>query len=125
MTEIALDFRRASSADWTAIWPIFRAVVVAGDTYAYPPDISEGDAEALWMQDGSDRRFAYVAELDGKIVGTAYLKPNQIGLGDHVANAGWMIDPQESGRGIGRSFAAYVLDEARRLASPGCSSMRW
>jgi hypothetical protein len=37
------------------IWPIFRAVVVAGDTYAYPPDINEADAEESWMQDGSDR----------------------------------------------------------------------
>ena len=26
-----------------AIWSIFRAVVASGDTYTYPPDISEAD----------------------------------------------------------------------------------
>lgn len=71
------------------------------------------------MQDGHNRRVTYVAELGGEIVGTAYLKPNQIGLGDHIANAGWMIEPLVSGRGIGRRFASYVLDQARSLGFTG------
>ena len=112
-------FRRATPADWVAIWPIFRAVASGGDTYPYPPGISESDAETLWMHDGSDRKLTYVAELDGKIVGTAYLKPNNIGLGDHIANAGWMINPLASGQGIGRRFASYVLEEARRSGFAG------
>ena len=119
MDEQTLAFRRASPADWATIRPIFRAVVAAGETYPYPPDISETDAEALWMEDGHNRRFTYVAELDGIVVGTAYLKPNLIGLGDHVANAGWMIDPLAIGRGIGRRFASYVLNEARSLGFAG------
>ena len=77
--------------------------------------MEEADARAAWMFDGINRCPSYVAELNGTIVGTAYLKPNQIALGDQVANAGWMISPASSGRGIGRRFARYVLDEARRL----------
>ncbi len=110
-----LDFRRATAADWPAIWPIFRAVVAGGDTYPYPPDMPEAEARAVWMYDGTDRRATYVAERHGTVVATAYLKPNQVGFGDHVANAGWMVAPDASGQGIGRGFAEFVLDEARRL----------
>jgi len=108
-------FRRGFASDWPQIWPIFRAVVAAGDTYPYPPDISESDARAVWLSNRATRRITYVAELDDSIVGTAYLRPNQVGLGDHVANAGWMIAPSETGHGIGRLFALYVLEEATRL----------
>lgn len=60
-------------------------------------------------------REVYVVCEEGEVVGTAYVKPNTPGLGDHVANAGWMIDPSHQGRGIGRSFAEYVIDQARGL----------
>jgi L-amino acid N-acyltransferase YncA len=108
-------FRRGFASDWPQIWPIFRAVVAGGDTYPYLPDISESDARAAWLSNRATRRVTYVAEIDDVIVGTAYLRPNQIGLGDHVANAGWMIDPAEAGHGIGRLFALFILDEAKRL----------
>jgi L-amino acid N-acyltransferase YncA len=109
------EFRRGFASDWPQIWPIFHAVVSAGDTYPYPPDISESDARAAWLSNRASQRVTYVAEVDDVIVGTAYLRPNQVGLGDHVANAGWMIAPSESGHGIGRLFALYILEEAARL----------
>ena len=108
-------FRRGFASDWPDIWPIFHAVVSAADTYPYPPDISEGDARTAWLSNRAARRITYVAEVDDVIVGTAYLRPNQPGLGDHVANAGWMIAPSASGQGIGRLFALYILEEAVRL----------
>ena len=114
-----ISFRMAEAGDWAAIWPIFRAVVARGDTYAYPPDIGRADAEVIWMADGSDRRRTYVAERDGEIVATAYVRPNQPGLGDHVANAGWMVAPAAAGQGIGRRFAEHVIDDARALGFTG------
>jgi L-amino acid N-acyltransferase YncA len=119
MDDDTVEFRRATVDDWTSIWPVFHEVVASGDTYAYPPDITEAGARALWMLDGMGRRFTYVAELNGAVVGTAYLKPNQVGLGDHVANAGWMVAPEAAGRGIGRLFAEHVIDEARHLGFTG------
>ena len=111
--------RPAVEADWPAIWSIFRAVVAGGDTYAYSPDITEGEARTTWLHvsaGSSAARVActYVAVLDDAVVGTALLKPNLPGLGDHVANAGWMIDPALIGRGLGRTFAEAVIDEARQ-----------
>jgi len=40
---------------------------------------------------------------------------NQRGLGSHVANASFMVDPSCSGRGIGRQMGEHCLEEARRL----------
>lgn len=110
-----LTVRRAVADDWPAIWAIFRAVVAGGDTYAYPADIDEDAARTVWLHLDEGRTVTFVAEADGAVVGTALLKPNLPGLGDHVANAGWMVDPERAGQGIGRAFARAVLDEAREL----------
>ncbi|NNE10852.1 MAG: GNAT family N-acetyltransferase [Ilumatobacter sp.] len=115
----APTFRRAVEADWPSVWRVFHSVVAGGDTYTYPPELTEGAARSEWLHVGEDRTVTFVAELDGEIVGTALLKPNLGGLGDHVANAGWMIAPEAAGRGVGRHFAEHVLDEARRLGFTG------
>lgn len=114
-----LVVRPAAEADWPAIWQIFRAVVATGDTYTYATDTSEAEARAAWLhvpKGSATGRVpcTYVAVLDDVVVGTALLKPNLPGLGDHVANAGWMIEPAMTGRGLGRRFAVSVIDEARR-----------
>lgn len=104
-------FRQARDDDWPAIWPIFSAVVAGGDTYAYPPDIGYEEGRVLWM--GGDRREVFVAFVDDEIAGTAFIRPNQPGLGDHVANGAWMISPGHRGLGLGRSFAEYVIEQAK------------
>jgi L-amino acid N-acyltransferase YncA len=119
MESSGVSFRRSVSEDWSDIWPIFHVVVASGDTYAFPVGTSESDARTIWMQPGTDRRYTYVAELGGQVVATAYLKPNALGAGDHICNAGWMVPPQASGQGIGRIFAEFVIDEARTLGYLG------
>jgi len=91
--EPELRFHEATATEWPDIWTIFREVVRTGDTYAFSSDMSESAARAAWLFDGTDRRVTFIAQLDGATVGTAYLKPNQVGLGDHIANAGWIIAP--------------------------------
>jgi L-amino acid N-acyltransferase YncA len=115
VSDIDLQFRIASHEDWPSIWSIFQEVVPTGDTYPYPPDIDETAAWEVWMKPGTDRRFTSVAEREGAVVATAYLKPNAPGLGDHVCNAGWMVSPSQAGQGIGRRFAEWVIDQARSL----------
>ncbi|MEA3509948.1 MAG: GNAT family N-acetyltransferase [Actinomycetota bacterium] len=90
-----------------------------GDTYAYSPRTPESNPPAMWMQPNSDRRFAYIAEHDGSIVGTAYLKPDAVGFGDHICNSGWMIAPDSTGEGIGLRFAKHVIDQAREFGFLG------
>ena len=106
------QIRQATAADSDAIWDIFRAVVVTGDTYAFDPGISRDDALAYWLHPSNWR---YVAEREGNIVGTYILKANQPGLGSHVANAAFMVSPRARGFGVGRAMGEHSLSEARRL----------
>ncbi len=121
--------RTATTSDWPAIWPIWRQVVAAGDTYMWLPDTGEPAAREFWMrpppavQFVAERHDESAAGNGGwRVVGTAALAPAQPGLGDHVANAGFMVDPRHSGAGIGRGLAEHVLGQARSL---GYSAMQF
>ncbi|AOS65411.1 GNAT family N-acetyltransferase [Actinoalloteichus hymeniacidonis] len=106
--------RSARPRDWPAIWPIWHRVVAEGRTYTWDPETEESTAVGLWMLPAPAR--VYVAELDEGagpvVVGTALLKPVQAGLGDHIANASFMIDPDYAGRGLGRTLGRHVIAEA-------------
>ena len=104
--------REASKHDWDAVWEIFRAVVAAGDTYVFDPEIPREEALEYWFHPAAR---TYVAESEGRIVGTYILKPNQPGLGSHVSNAAFMVSPSARGLGIGRAMGEHCLNEARRL----------
>ena len=109
---VMLEIRAAKESDRDAIWNIFHTVVAAGDTYAFDPKMSRQDALAYWFR--GDTR-TYVAENDGRAVGTYILKPNQTGPGSHVANAAFMVAPEARGLGVGRKMGDHCLKEARRL----------
>ena len=106
--------REASGRDGDAIWGIFHAVVAAGDTYVFDPEIPRDEALAYWFAPGTR---TYVAEADGRVVGTYILKPNQPGLGAHVANAAFMVAPSARGLGVGRALGEHCLAEARRFGT--------
>lgn len=106
------NIRPAEARDREAIWQIFRDVVAAGTTYAYPADTPRAEALRLWME---APRACYVAEREGQVRGTYYLKTNQPGRGAHVCNAGYMVHADARRQGLGRTMCAHSLDEARRL----------
>lgn len=107
-----LTIREATDADRDAIWNIFRATVAPGDSFVYDPNTPREEAEAYWFAKGTR---TYVAEHDGKVVGSYILRPNRPGLGNHVANAGFMVDPAARRLGVGRAMGEHALEEARRL----------
>ena len=106
-----LAIREIGADGFTRAWPIFRAIVAAGDTYSYPPDIDEARACALWTTPPSR---CFVAERDGEVLGVYMLRPNQPGLGDHVANCGYMVAAEARGQGIASTLCEHSMDEARR-----------
>jgi L-amino acid N-acyltransferase YncA len=107
-----LNIRPATEADRDAIWNIFHAVIAPGDTYTFDPKISRDEALAYWFRADTD---TYVAERDGRLVGTYILRANQPSLGSHVANAAFMVAPTARGLGVGRHMGEHCLSEARRL----------
>jgi ribosomal protein S18 acetylase RimI-like enzyme len=108
---MGLTIRTAAPADFDAMWPIFRAVVATGTTYVFAPDTSRDEAQAYLMGPGI---ASWVAAEEGRIVGMYRLVPNRRDLGSHVANASFMVDPANAGRGIGRAMGLHCLREARR-----------
>lgn len=109
---LALTIRPDTPADADALWTILHAVMAAGDTYAFPPDLTRAEALAAWHPTGG---HTVVAERDGRLVGTYLLKANQPGLGSHVANCGYMVAADARGLGVGEALCRHSLDEARRL----------
>ena len=107
-----MNIRTANKADEDAIWEIFQAVIAPGDTYVFDPGMSRQEAMAYWFAPGT---HTYVAESDGRIVGTYLFKANQPALGSHVANAAFMVSPSARGLGVGRRMGEHCLEEARRL----------
>jgi len=105
-----LLIRPATAEDAAAIWSIIAPIIRAGETYTLDRALSEADALAYWL--GSDRE-TFVAEEDGRILGTYYLRANQAGGGAHVANCGYMTDMRATGRGIARRMAEHSLEQAR------------
>ncbi len=104
--------RPVEDRDREAVWSMFRDIVKRGDTYAFSPDTSREEGLAIWI----DRpHVTYVAEMEGVIVGSYFVKANQPGLGSHVCNAGYMVDASVRGRGIGRLMCSHSLDVARDL----------
>lgn len=105
-----MPIRPARKDDAAAIWSIIEPVIRAGETYALPRDMSEAAALSYWM--GSDRE-TFVLEEDGRILGTYYLRSNQPGGGDHVANCGYMTDAAVAGHGVARRMCEHSLALAR------------
>jgi L-amino acid N-acyltransferase YncA len=105
-----LKIRPALTADFPAIWSIFQPIVAAGDTFAYGPETTAEEARRIWMEPPAE---PFVAEEAGRIVGTYSLRPNQAGLGNHVANCAYMTHPAARRRGIAASMCEHSLTIAR------------
>ncbi|MCG8053456.1 MAG: GNAT family N-acetyltransferase [Candidatus Thiodiazotropha endolucinida] len=104
--------REATEADFAAIWPIFKEIASAGDTYAYPTDTSKSEGKRLWMD---LPRKTYVAVEGEKIVGTYYIKTNQAGPGSHVCNCGYMVPSSSRGKGLATAMCEHSQKMAREM----------
>jgi len=74
------------------------------------PGAGDDEFRAYWFP---PRSQVFVAVVEGQIAGTYMLHPNQMGLGDHVANAGYLVDPAFRGRGIAGAMCEHSLVAAR------------
>lgn len=107
-----VHIREAVAEDWRSIWPFFHTIVAAGDTFAYPADLTVDQGRELWMLT-APKHTAVAVDGSGAVLGTANMYANRPGNGAHVASASYMVDPRRSGRGVGRALVEYSLDWAR------------
>jgi GNAT superfamily N-acetyltransferase len=108
---VSVLMRPAVAADHDAVWAILEPVIRAGETWALPRDMTRDEALTFWH----DAKHPIVAELDGRVVGTYFIRTNQMGGGRHVANAGYMTATDAQGRGVARAMVADSLERARAL----------
>jgi L-amino acid N-acyltransferase YncA len=104
--------RPAAPEDNEAILNIFMEIIAAGETFALPREWSRAEALSFWYGEGSR---VFVSEEGGQILGSYYLKPNHLGSGSHVANAGYIVASGARGQHLGRAMAEHSLAEAQRL----------
>lgn len=107
-----MRIREATEADFEAIWHIFHEIVSAGETYAYFQDTSKEEAKRLWMHLPCK---TYVAEEEGQILGTYFIKTNQAGPGSHVCNCGYMVSSEARGRGLATAMCEHSQNMAIEL----------
>ncbi len=106
------NIRTATRGDEEKIWEIFRAVVAGGDAFVFEGGMSRQEAMDWWFGSGV---HVYVAEREGKVVGSYVLKAIKPGRGAHIANGAYMVLPAARGMGIGRLMGEHSLKEAKRL----------
>ena len=106
-----VQIREYTHADWPQIWPIFREVVTAGETFAYDPEWSSEEARNVWVL-APPGRTTVACERE-QVLGTAHMGPNRPGPGSHVATASFMVAGDAQDRGVGRALGEHVVTWAR------------
>lgn len=114
-----MRIRRAQAEDRETIWSILEPVIRAGETYTLARDMSREDALAFWFAKAHE---VFVAENDGEVLGTYFLRANQGGGGAHVANCGYVTSEKARGRGVASAMCAHSLEHAR---SRGFKAMQY
>jgi ribosomal protein S18 acetylase RimI-like enzyme len=107
---IDMMIRSACHEDRSSIWSIIGPIIQAGETYAVDPSLGESEALAYWL--GTDKE-TFVAEADGVLLGTYYMRQNQAGGGSHVCNCGYMTSTSATGRGVARAMCGHSLEHAK------------
>ena len=105
-----MEIREIQADEFELAWPIFHAVVASGDTYVYDPGTAFDEAKAMWT---TSPARVFVALEDRRVLGCYVLKPNQPALGDHVANAGYMVAPYARGKGVASALCRHSMEAAR------------
>jgi len=111
-----MDIRRATEADWPALWAIMEPIVREGETLCLPRDGDEAIARAYFA---STEKTNFVAEAEGIVLGASYVQANRIGPGSHIANCGYITAPAARGRGVARALCAHSIEECRRRGFRG------
>lgn len=105
-----MSIRKATLADYDAVWEIFSSVIQTADTYVFDPNTPKTDLEKHWF---AKYMQTFVYEEDGQILGTYIIKANQLDLGSHIANGSYMIHPEAQGKGIGKKLCEHSLEMAK------------
>ncbi len=113
-TTTPLTIRRYQAPDWPQLWPILKATIDAGETFAFAPQSSQTEVFKAWIE--TPGVAVYVATTDdGTILGGYKIQANQPGLGSHVSNGSYVVAPKARGQGIAFAMCAHSQEQALAL----------
>lgn len=113
---MSLTIREMKADEFSLIWPIFEPIIREGKSYSYAPDLSFEQSREIWC---APEKTPFVALDAERAVGTFYLRANQLGLGDHIANGGFMVAPGQCGKGYGTAMGEAMVKEAKQRGYHG------
>jgi L-amino acid N-acyltransferase YncA len=109
MTNHELSIRPALFADQEHVWQTLEPTIRAGESIALDENMTRAGALQYWF---SPTHEVFVAEQEGTVVGTYYLRANQGGSA-HVADSLYVVSPAATGRGIAQAMCEHSLNHAR------------
>jgi GNAT superfamily N-acetyltransferase len=108
-----------AAVDELELFDLFARIVAAREGYPQAPPLTRDVFEETWIRHAT---AVVVARADDRVVGAYYLKPNQPGRAAHIANAGYIVDADYRGHGIGRLL---VEDSIRRAPTVGFDAIQF
>jgi ribosomal protein S18 acetylase RimI-like enzyme len=107
-----MNIRLANRHDFNDIWPFFKAIASAGETYAYDTEVTKKDAEVIWLEQPVK---TFVVEENNQILGSYFIKTNQPGPGKHVCNCGYMVSENARGKGVATLMCNHSQEQAKLM----------
>ena len=105
--------RPLAPQDEARVWHIFHEVLATSDTHALAADTGKEEGLDFWFTP-KVKSFVACTE-EGLVIGVYRILANLPGLGDHVANGGYIVDPLYRGHGVAQKMAEHSFDEAKKM----------
>lgn len=107
-----MNIRPMLAEDFALFWPTFQSIIQAQESYAYDPQLNQDQARDLWCALPQE---TWLAEADGVLLGSYFIKPNAAGPGGHVCNCGYMVAPAARGKGVAAALCAHSQQRGQEL----------
>src|SRR5258708_15884802 len=104
------DTHAARPEEYDDISRAFAEIVAMGEGFPHDPDVAltYDDFSDYWLDHKS---FVGVATVAGRLAGSYHLKPNFVGRGAHIANAGYFVVRDLRGHGIGERLVPHPMEQ--------------
>ncbi len=107
-----IEIRPFAADDEDEFFGAFELIVNDGEGFPLAAPLTRAAFDDYWF---GPNTAVWVVRVDGALAGGYYVKPNFVGRGAHIANAGYFLEEAHRGSGLGRRMVIHSLDEARRL----------
>lgn len=110
-------FIQITRADYPRVRHILEAVVKSEEAISLRSNAPEEAWEDYLF--GNENYEVWALEEEGEILGCYHQRPNQKGLGGHIANGGYLVSPTARGKGVGRRLGEHSIARAKEQGYHG------